>query len=104
MRPTLYASLVLDFFSGSGTACVVAEKLDRRWIGCDLGRCAIHTTRKRLLDIPENKPFEILNLGRYERKYWQGVTFGGERPATPVRRQLGAYVAVHPESLSALSR
>jgi adenine-specific DNA-methyltransferase len=43
--------LVLDCFSGSGTTAAVAEKLNRRWIACDLGRFAIHTTRKRLLDL-----------------------------------------------------
>lgn len=84
--------LVMDFFCGSGTTCAVAEKLNRRWIGCDLGRFAIHTTRKRLLDIPDCKPFEILNLGQYERKYWQGVTFGGEKPATPDQAAVAAYV------------
>ncbi len=68
-------SLVADLFSGSGTTCVVAEKMKRRYIGCDLSRWAIHTTRKRLLDIEGCKPFEILNLGKYERQYWQGVTF-----------------------------
>jgi len=78
--------LVADFFVGSGTTLAAAEGLrvkkegnrsiyykdkPRRWIGCDLGRFAIHTTRKRLLDIPDCQPFEILNLGKYERKYWQ---------------------------------
>ena len=63
--------LVADFFCGSGTTLAVAEKLGRRWLGCDLGRFAIHITRKRLLDVPDCKPFEILNLGKYERKYWQ---------------------------------
>jgi len=43
--------LVLDCFCGSGTTAAVAEKLNRRWIVCDLGRFAIHTTRKRLLGI-----------------------------------------------------
>ena len=70
--------LVADFFCGSGTTLAVAEKLGRRWIGCDLGRFAIHTTRKRLLGINACKPFEILNLGKYERQYWQGVTFAGK--------------------------
>ena len=56
--------LVADFFCGSGTTLAVAEKLGRRWIGCDLGRFAIHTTRKRLLEIENCKPFEILNLGK----------------------------------------
>lgn len=68
--------LVADFFCGSGTTLAVAEKLGRRWIGCDLGRFAIHTTRKRLLEIENCKPFEILNLGKYERRYWQVATFG----------------------------
>jgi hypothetical protein len=84
--------LVFDFFLGSGTTCAVAEKLNRCWIGCDLGRFAIHTTRKRLLDIPDCKPFEILNLGQYERKYWQGATFGDEKPATPDQAAVAAYV------------
>jgi SAM-dependent methyltransferase len=42
--------LVLDCFCGSGTTAAVAEQLGRQWIACDLGRFAIHTTRKRLLD------------------------------------------------------
>jgi adenine-specific DNA-methyltransferase len=72
-------NLVVDFFCGSGTTCAVAEKLGRRWIGCDLSRWAIHVTRKRLLGIENCKPFEVLNLGKYERKYWMGVTFGGKK-------------------------
>jgi len=68
--------LVADFFCGSGTTLAVAEKMGRRWIGCDLGRWAIHTTRKRLLGIKHCKPFEVLNLGKYERQYWQKITFG----------------------------
>lgn len=68
-------ALIADFFCGSGTTLAVAEKLGRRWIGCDLGRFAVHTTRKRMLGIEGCKPFEILNLGKYERQYWQGTTF-----------------------------
>ncbi len=71
--------LVADLFVGSGTTAVVAEKLGRRWIGCDLGRFAIHTTRKRLLGIEGCKPFEVLNLGKYERQYWSSTTFGAKR-------------------------
>jgi len=71
--------LVADFFCGSGTTCVVAERTGRRWIGCDLSRFGIHTARKRLMDIPDCRPFEILNLGQYERQVWQGVTFGGQK-------------------------
>ena len=78
--------LVADFFCGSGTTPAVAEKLERRWIGCDLGRWGIHVTRKRLLGIESCKPFEVLNLGKYERQYWQGVTFG-EKADKPITEQ-----------------
>jgi len=60
--------LVADFFCGSGTTGAVAEKLNRKWVMADLSKFAIHTTRKRLLDIPGCKPFEILNLGNYEKQ------------------------------------
>jgi DNA modification methylase len=47
--------LIADFFCGSGTALTVAEKLGRRWVGCDLSKFAIHLTRKRLMDIHNSK-------------------------------------------------
>ena len=79
-------SIVADFFVGSGTAAVVAEKLGRRWIACDLGRFAVHTATKRLIDaqreMQENKKlyraFDIYNLGRYERQRWQMGADGAE--------------------------
>lgn len=74
--------LVADFFVGSGTTLAVAEKLGRRWIGCDLSRFAVHVSRKRLLDIPRCRPFEVLNLGKYERQYWQAATFGTNEKAS----------------------
>ena len=69
--------LVADFFVGSGTTVAVAEKLGRRWIGCDLGRFAMHTTRKRLLNIPDCRAFDIKNLGAYERQRWQQESGNG---------------------------
>jgi DNA modification methylase len=68
--------LMLDCFCGSGTTPAVAEKLKRRWIACDLGRFAIHTTRKRLLGIQGIRPFVVQNLGKYERQLWAGAQFG----------------------------
>ena len=43
--------LVADFFCGSGTTAAVAEKLGRKWIASDLGKFAIHTTRKRMIGV-----------------------------------------------------
>jgi hypothetical protein len=79
--------LVLDCFCGSGTAPAVAEKLGRRWIGCDLGRFAIHTTRKRLLSIPNVRPFVVQNLGKYERQVWAGAAFGEGNGKKAAERQ-----------------
>ena len=73
--------IVADFFCGSGTTLAVAEKLGRKWIGSDLGKFAIHTTRKRMIQVQRQlkadgkdfRAFEILNLGKYERAHYIGV-------------------------------
>ena len=43
--------IVLDCFIGSGTTAAVAQKMGRRWIGCDINKGAIQTTAKRLRGI-----------------------------------------------------
>lgn len=73
--------IVADFFCGSGTTLAVAEKLGRKWIGSDLGKFGIHTTRKRMIGVQRElktqdkawRAFEILNLGKYERQHYVGV-------------------------------
>ncbi|MFY9342105.1 MAG: site-specific DNA-methyltransferase [Planctomycetota bacterium] len=51
--------IVLDCFVGSGTTAEAAERLERRWIGIDNGKYAIHLTRKRLIQLHgEPKPPE----------------------------------------------
>ena len=75
------SDLVADFFCGSGTVASVAEKLGRKWIVGDLGKFAIHTTRKRMIGVQRElkaedkdyRAFEILNLGRYERQHFIGA-------------------------------
>ncbi len=79
--------LIADFFCGSGTTAAVAEKLGRKWITCDLGRFAIHTTRKRLIGVQRElqkngkdfRAFEILNLGKYERQFFMDDLSNGAR-------------------------
>jgi len=43
--------LVLDCFIGSGTTARVAQKLGRRWIGCDINKGSIHLTSRELQKI-----------------------------------------------------
>jgi DNA modification methylase len=51
MAGSLPGDLVMDFFIGSGTTAAMAQKLGRRWIGCDINKGAIQTTAKRLQNI-----------------------------------------------------
>lgn len=68
--------LVADFFNGSGTTTAVAEKMGRKWIGTDIGKFSIHTTRKRMTEVQRElkkagknfRAFEILNVGKYARE------------------------------------
>lgn len=70
--------IVCDFFAGSGTTAAVAEKMNRKWICSDLGKFAINTIRKRLINVQRNlkkdgkdyRAFEILNLGKYQRQHF----------------------------------
>ncbi len=85
--------LIADFFCGSGTSLAVAERLNRRWIGCDLGKWGVHVSRKRLLGIKNCKPFDVLNLGKYERQYWQAAMFGGTSASPMMESTLYEYLA-----------
>jgi DNA modification methylase len=70
--------LIADFFAGSGTSISVAEQMNRKWIGTDLSKYSIHTSRKRLIETQRKlksdgksyRAFEVLNLGKYERQYF----------------------------------
>jgi adenine specific DNA methylase Mod len=75
--------IVADFFCGTGTTLVVAEKLGRRWIGSDIRRQAIHISRKRILDVWNSndlinwkqkyqeipQPFKILRNNNYLQEF-----------------------------------
>ena len=50
LTATNEGDLVADFFCGSGTVLEAAQKLGRKWIGCDIGKIATHTCRKRMIN------------------------------------------------------
>lgn len=71
--------LVADFFMGSGTTCAVAQKLGRKWIGCDINLGSVQTTTKRLNNIISSQlkgknpketkgllGFKVLNVNDYD--------------------------------------
>jgi site-specific DNA-methyltransferase (adenine-specific)/adenine-specific DNA-methyltransferase len=49
--------LIADFFSGSGTTLAVAQKLNRNWLGVDLGDESIKTIKERMVNL--DATFEI---------------------------------------------
>lgn len=50
--------IIMDFFGGSGTTAAVAEKLNRKWISCDIGKLSFYTMQKRILNIETSKSIE----------------------------------------------
>ncbi|MFQ3633463.1 DNA methyltransferase, partial [Roseiflexus sp.] len=60
--------LVLDCFAGSGTTAVAAQRLERRWIACDVNPGAIQVASRRLryaiLDhTPPSSGFSVWRIG-----------------------------------------
>lgn len=88
--------IVADFFCGSGTTISVAEKLNRKWIASDIGKFAINTVRKRMINIQRElklkgnnfRAFEILNLGKYERQLYMGVNLNLREASQDVQLRL----------------
>ncbi len=67
---SMEGDLVADFFCGSGTTIAVAEKLRRKWLAVDCGPLAIHTCRKRLLELQNYSPaspFQICVANEFQQ-------------------------------------
>ena len=58
--------LILDCFLGSGTTAAVAQKLGRRWIGCDINKGAIQTTAKRLQAVMREQAAALAGRRQFE--------------------------------------
>lgn len=59
--------IILDPFNGSGTSCVAAEILDRRWIGIELSENYANIARERIqgfVDQKKQQKLEFENGGR----------------------------------------
>lgn len=72
--------IIMDFFAGSGSFASTAEKLNRKWISCDIGKLSFYNTQKRILNLAksksldnpkskyrqEAKSFVTINTGHYD--------------------------------------
>jgi DNA modification methylase len=83
--------IVLDPFCGCGTALVMAQKLNRRWIGIDVTHLAISTMKWRLEKIFPNIQYkvvgeprdlesakELANQNKYQFQWWAVSLVGGQ--------------------------
>jgi DNA modification methylase len=88
--------IVVDVFVGSGTTLSAAEMLGRKWIGADLGKFSIHTSRKRMIAVQRQlksvgkdyRAFEILNLGKYQRQHYLQHNFASQDEAAHAALQV----------------
>ena len=75
--------LVLDCFSGSGTAAVVAQRLGRRWVAVDCGKLAAYVAQHRLLALDEENggsepvAFDYCSAGLYDNDLVEDLPFDG---------------------------
>ena len=65
LATTNEGDLVADFFCGSGTTGIVAQKLGRRWILADKSEYSVQVAKKRMLELVQQKPDESLPFGVY---------------------------------------
>jgi len=83
--------IVLDPFCGCGTALVVAQKLNRKWIGIDITHLAISTMKWRLEKMFPNIQYKVIgepkdlasakelaNQNKYQFQWWAVSLVGGQ--------------------------
>ena len=78
---------VADFFVGGGTTAAVAQRLDRRFIGCDQSRVAVAVTAERLKQQAMTRSMEDAPIPDFTVEHW-GVYEAerlSEMPATGFR-------------------
>ena len=87
-------SVVADFFAGGGTTLAVAQKLKRRWIGCDISRVAVAVTLDRLVKICEDQSGVQSNYAKPGTAFQERLELPEVKQKVPDVRV--AYVGVYP--------
>ena len=60
--------IVLDPFVGTGTTCVVAERMGRRWIGIDISERYLDYARRRMTKLNPADPLLLVGRAKYPGK------------------------------------
>ncbi len=75
--------VVADFFVGGGTTCTVAQKLKRKFIGCDSSRVAVSVTLDRLVKIGEEMSGVKSNISTDNKVFQLGLQTEGTFDKVP---------------------
>ena len=75
--------IVADFFCGGGTTLAVAQKLKRRFMGCDSSRVAISVTLDRLVKVGEELSRIKSNISTGNEAFQLGLQAEGIREKVP---------------------
>lgn len=86
--------VVADFFCGGGTTLAVAQKLKRRFIGCDSSRVAISVTLDRLVKIGEEMSGVKSNISTDKEQFQGKIQLEGI--TTKVPNIEVSYLGVYP--------
>lgn len=88
--------LVVDPFVGTGTTCIVANKMKRRWIGIDISKNYLEFAEKRIKDSPPNEPLWVVGRAKYPTKdelvrllFEEGGSKGAEAVSKHKRKTYG---------------
>ena len=88
--------LIVDPFVGTGTTCIVANKMKRRWIGIDISKNYLEFAEKRIKDSPPNEPLWVVGRAKYPTKdelvrllFEEGGSKGAEAVSKHKRKAYG---------------
>jgi len=70
LASTKEGNIVADFFSGGGTTLLVAQSMNRRWIGCDQSRIAVAIAADRLNRQAEEETGRLFPIPDFTVEHW----------------------------------
>jgi DNA modification methylase len=88
---SIQGDLILDCFIGSGTTAAVAQKLCRRWIGCDINKGAIQTSSKRMQAIMQEQAAALLEKSPKNLSFFPSDTNPEDDQPKPAQLSFAVY-------------
>jgi DNA modification methylase len=97
--------IIVDPFVGTGTTCIVAHKMKRRWIGIDVNQSYLEFAAERLRDARPEEPMLVVGRAKYPTKddlvrmlFEEGGSKGADAVSKHKRKTYGRKVGSPDES------